>query len=396
MRKNNLISLILFASLFGVISFLPVAITWKYFFPVRIFLLVILAYSAIGKRRVFELSDWPLWVFVISMTCGIILAQDKVAARQAFFYFSFILLTMFFIGKSLYSEVGQRAKIALIICILGMVVSLVGIAELFLKSNIIYERWITNEYYTWYIGSRPISTQFNPVVLGSYLIFCLPFAFAISGSASNPLRRFGFLCMTLFIWVILATASRQVFLGFICLLLFYLCARGKKKMIVSLLLLLALMICFASFSKNANIRRFGFKRLVAGSYDSIVSEYRSKRMVMAWRMIKDYPVSGIGYEQIRSRFTDYCNPQDKQESWVFKILDNMYLTILAESGLIGFAGFMMFIFCVIRRGLVNNAVIPLAGFIGLLVNMGGYELFYWKNPYMLFCLLAGFVCARTT
>lgn len=78
------------------------------------------------------------------------------------------------------------------------------------------------------------------------------------------------------------------------------------------------------------------------------------------------------------------------------IADNMYLTILAETGIIGFLGFCIFIFLLLRRGwmkfnkLSDNPgrkwlpMVGLMAFIGLLINMAGYELFYWINQYMFF------------
>ena len=39
-------------------------------------------------------------------------------------------------------------------------------------------------------------------------------------------------------------------------------------------------------------------------------------------------------------------------------------------------------------------LVSMSALVGLLVSMGGYELFYWNNPYMLFCLLCGFITAN--
>ena len=84
----------------------------------------------------------------------------------------------------------------------------------------------------------------------------------------------------------------------------------------------------------------------------------------------------------------------------------MYLTILAETGIIGFLGFFAFIWFIIKRGLnylrmkketenKDILIVVLAGLIGLLVNMGAYELFYWTTPFFIFCILIGMVVALT-
>ncbi len=87
------------------------------------------------------------------------------------------------------------------------------------------------------------------------------------------------------------------------------------------------------------------------------------------------------------------------------IADNMYLTLLAETGIVGFAGFLLFIFALIKKAWRKirtldykslerqQLVIVLSAIIGLLVNMGAYELFYWPNQYLYFCILIGCINA---
>lgn len=75
---------------------------------------------------------------------------------------------------------------------------------------------------------------------------------------------------------------------------------------------------------------------------------------------------------------------------------------MAETGIIGMLGFLLFIFLLLKGGLKQfreledknkkqMLIIAISALIGLLVNMGAYELFYWNNPYMLFCLICGFI-----
>jgi O-antigen ligase len=83
------------------------------------------------------------------------------------------------------------------------------------------------------------------------------------------------------------------------------------------------------------------------------------------------------------------------------IADNMYLTLIAETGMLGFLSFLIFSFSFLKKGweqlkiLNSNSngrwelLVSLMAFIGLLVNMGGYELFYWPNQYLLFCIVTG-------
>jgi O-antigen ligase len=203
--------------------------------------------------------------------------------------------------------------------------------------------------------------------------------------------------------VIILTFSRGVFLGFMVMLFFYLWQEHKTKLLKVFALCLVAVIIFCSFQKNVNLTRFGFQRLIAGSYDSILSEYRFERVKMTARIFKDHPFLGIGFNHFRIRFNEYCSPGNSNEIYEFRIPDNMYLMFLAETGLIGSIGFLLFIGFLLKSGLKKVKprldsqgqviFVSLVALIGLLINMGAYELFYWWNPYLFFCLLCGFVAA---
>lgn len=193
-----------------------------------------------------------------------------------------------------------------------------------------------------------------------------------------------------------------VFLGFMAMMLFYLWRVKKRKMMAIMLLSFALIISIASIHNNILLNRFGVKRLFFGNYDSIISQYRLDRIKMTVKILKDHPFTGIGFNHFRIRFNEYC--QEKESLTEFMIPDNMYLTFLAETGIIGTLGFLIFIIFLFKRGLYTLSklkegahkqmlIICLASLIGLLVNMGGYDLFYWNNPYVIFCLLCGFIAS---
>jgi O-antigen ligase len=79
----------------------------------------------------------------------------------------------------------------------------------------------------------------------------------------------------------------------------------------------------------------------------------------------------------------------------------MYATILAETGSIGFLGFLIFIFSLLKAGYKKlketkytmdkkqKLLLILSTFVGLVFNAAGYELFYWINQYIAFCIITG-------
>ncbi len=395
--------------LFSWISFFPEPIQAQYGIYTRIFLGIFLAFLLLDKRNfkhLFNFYDWFLWLFLICLLAGTASAIDKSVAWRTYSYAAITLLLVFYIGKGLYLEGTDQNIVSSVICICSSLVALIGILELYFGKNILYENFIANLFYERYIKyhPRPMSTQLNPAILGSYLLGCLPFNFYLLRNKPFYIRILGILSALLSIIIIVLTFSRGVFLGLIVLLLFYLWNRQKKKIFFLSIFCLILLIAFCSYQKNVNLNRFGFNRFISGSYDSIISEYRLNRVKMAFKILKDYPLFGIGFNHFRIRFNEYC--EEKELFTEFMIPDNMYLTFLAETGIIGTLGFLTFIILLLKKGLYvlhklkedarkQMLVICLASLVGLLVNMGAYDLFYWNNPYMIFCLLCGFIAALT-
>ena len=298
----------------------------------------------------------------------------------------------------------SRKVFALTVCICSFLVALIGLMELYYGKNILYTNFIPNPYYERYTlySTRLMSTQFHASVLGSFLLGCLPFNFYFLKARPSYMRLAVIISFLVCAFVMLFTFARGVFLGFIFSMAFYFWKTRRTKLLIGFVLLIISAITVCSFNKDISINRFGFKRLLCGSGDSIVSEYRSDRVKMAFKMLCDYPVSGVGFNHFRIRFKEYCAPENQREMYEFMIPDNMYLTLLAESGIAATLGFAVFIFVLIKRGLrrlkalrdENKGIfllILLTSLIGLLVNMAAYELFYWHNQFVLFCLVCGLI-----
>jgi len=123
---------------------------------------------------------------------------------------------------------------------------------------------------------------------------------------------------------------------------------------------------------------------------------------MVQHILQDHPLVGIGFGNFRLRFYEYY-PLRNHVLYTLRIPDNMYLTILSETGTIGFMGFLLFILFLFKKAyrkmrILNGAskerqrlLLVLSALVGLLVNMAGYELFYWPNLYIYFCILIGLV-----
>lgn len=401
--------IIFFGIFFAWISFFPEPVQSIYSEFVKIFLCLFLLTFIFEKRYrkyLFSFRNWPLWLFLLCISSGIFSAINKDIALGTYIHLATVTFLLFYIGKCLYRFDEYRNNINILICIFSNLVVLISFLELIFGKNILYENFITNPFYGRYVGFRLMSTQLNPVILGSYLIATLPFNFYLFRNKPLFLKVIGAVCSLLSIVVAILTFSRGVFLGIIALVAFFLWQTKQRKFFISLTLIFFITIIFCSYQKNDNIKRFGFERMVIGSYDSVISQYRLDRVKMTFKIFKDYPVKGIGFQHFRIRFNEYCDKNNRgRTNYEFMIPDNMYLTFLAETGIIGSLGFFIFIFLLFKRALnqISNLkyearwtlIILMSSFVGLLVNMASYELFYWFNPHMLFCLIAGFIQGAT-
>ncbi len=59
---------------------------------------------------------------------------------------------------------------------------------------------------------------------------------------------------------------------------------------------------------------------------------------MTFNMLKDHPFFGVGFKNFRVKFNRYKIDKNENTPMEFRIPDNMYLTLLAETGVVGFSG----------------------------------------------------------
>ncbi|MDP2941259.1 MAG: O-antigen ligase family protein [Candidatus Omnitrophota bacterium] len=403
--------IILTVLFFAAISFLPQTAHDRYGLYIRLFLgcfVFFLACRREYRAQLFSPQDWPLWLFLASFAAGIINAADRSLSLRTYFPILITFASTFYIGKSVFLLPQDRVVMKRLICICATVVAIIGLLELYYRKNIIYEKFLENYFYARYISGqpRPMSTQGNPAVLGTYLLCCLPFCLDLAKNRKLYLKILGAFAFLICLAVMILTFSRGVFVAFAAMGIFYLWQSGRKKLLLVFFGMLVVFIAFNSFQKAGNLKRFSFHGLISGSGDSMFSDYRLNRINMSLKMLRDYPLCGIGLNHFRLRFKEYCLPNEKKILYEFMIPDNMYLTFLAETGIIGLSGFLVFIITIFVRGLKKynklgeseekaSLLVALAALVGILVNMGAYELFYWADPLMLFSLLCGSLSAKT-
>jgi len=417
----NRLSLIVVILLLASISFFPPPIQERYNLVTKSILALAFIVLLIKKgTSIFKLSDFSLWFFIIAIGINVFFARYSYTALRTYLDLAIPMLLIYYLSVDAFSWRGGIGFLAKTISILSILISLGGIFESLFAFNPIYKYFIENPYYQRYITGfvRPMSTQFNPTALGSFILVCLPFNFFMFKRGSSFTKWLGATGLIFCITVGILTFSRSFFLGLITMIAFYGLIYKKKKSLLILSFSVIALIFMLSYLPYP-FKRYGIDWLTTKE-SGILSAYRLNRYIMVQRIINDHPFIGLGLQHIRTRFHEYYPSQDilprdltvvdnfyeyvfnqQIHPYEFMIADNMYLTILGETGIIGFLGFLIFIFSIFRKtwGQLEilkypskrkqELLIILSAFIGLLVSMGGYELFYWPNQYVYFCILIG-------
>ena len=404
MQLRTIVNKIFIVAFIVWVSFFPEPIQEKYHLATKVFLVLMFAMLLIKKQTsIFKLNDLPFWFFLTAIGINVFFAQNRNIAFKTYFDLVIPLFSIYYwISEVISDEINLRF-LTKIFSIFSILVSLGGFLEFLFAVNPIYKYFIQNPYYERYIVRivRPMSTQFNPVTLGTYLLASLPFNFLLLKQDKGLFKSLGTIGMILNTVVIILTFSRGVLLGLLASIVAYLFLQKKYRLLVIFFLILFISITVCSFLPYP-FSRFSVNWLGTQNR-GILSDYRFDRCIMALRIIRTHPFVGLGLQHFRIRFYEYY-PRKNVVHYEFMIADNMYLTILSETGIIGFCGFLIFIFYFLKRSLfqlkqLNNVpfkkgqlLVIVSAFVGLLVNMGAYELFYWSNQYICFCILIG--CLR--
>lgn len=355
----------------------------------------------------FSKVDLALFVYLFIVTLTIPFSENKPAAL--YWYRLYILpIPLIYLAVR---NLGEKfiLPIALGIFVCSSIIALFGLFEIIFRRNIIYEFWVENQYYHRFIQDTPriMSTLMHPTVFGSYLLGCLPFSFFLVSKMRNPYKMFVKLSIPICVLGIIFSFSRGNLAGLIGLSVVYLYLTNRRRYIKYIFIGLTVLILLSS---TILLHDFQFLRLSLPEISSDWWKIHLEKSDITLKILKKYPLSGIGLNHYRLNFNEYSSEDYKRleekakkrgrDPFEWKIADNMYLSILAETGLLGFSTFMLFLFLLFKKSSVLLKLIKdtkekefliacICGIVGLLVSMNTYDLLYWINPFLLFWFLAG-------
>jgi len=415
-KKTLRIILIFCIALFlAWISFFDQTLQLRFKDATLIFLCIFFVLSFLYKKQIkFSKIDLALFIYLSIVSLTLFSSENKSVALEWYRIYIIPIPLVYFAVRNL-----DKNFIPLIIkgiFAFSTSIAIFGILEIIFHKNIIYEFWVENPYYHRFISPEPtriMSTLMHPTIFGSFLLGCLPFSFYLASKVRSPYKVFIKFSILICIIGIIFSFSRGNIAGLIGSSVIYLFLTKRVRYIKFIFIgLLALIIFSSTFLRREfNFIRFSVSGLTAPWWRS-----ESERSHITLKILKERPLLGIGLNHYRLKFDRYSSPEYKEreerlerlgyDTYESKIPDNMYLCILAETGLLGFLGFMLFLFLLFKKGLTRLKTIKdtakkelliacLCGIIGLMISMNTYDLLYWANPFLLFWFLAGLLLSLT-
>lgn len=410
LQRLSRIILIFFIFLFiAWISFFGQTLQLRYKNITLVFLCIFFVTSLFYKKKMKFLNvDLALFIYLGTVTLTMFFSENRSVALEWYCIYILPIPLVYLAMRNL--DKNFIPPIAKGIFIFSSCVVLFGTLEVIFRKNIIYEFWVENPFYYRFISyesSRIMSTLMHPTIFGSYLVGCLPFFFYLASKTKSPCKIFIKFFILICVIGVIFSFSRGNIAGLMGLTLIYLFLTKRRRYIKFVLIgPLILVILSSSFLK----REFNFIRFSISGLSSLWWRSKAERSHVTFKILKERPILGIGLNHYRLKFDRYSSPEYKQneerlrrlghDPYEWKIPDNMYLCILAETGLIGFLSFMFFLFLLFKKVLSHLKTIKdsiekefliscLCGVVGLLISMNTYDLLYWINPLLLFWFLVG-------
>ncbi len=185
----------------------------------------------------------------------------------------------------------------------------------------------------------------HPMTLAGYLCLYMPTLFILlfEQTISNRKKWIAGALFVICAMALLFNATRGAWLAVaiaICLLLLYYISQKKK---------LAIFILCGLFAVGAGLSQYQpFTNRVASITDT-KNQSNAERFLIwnsALHMFEDHPILGVGLGQYKDNYQKkYISPEAKEPK--LEHAHNNFMQMLAESGIVGFAGFLTLISCFI-------------------------------------------------
>ncbi|MHB0915438.1 MAG: O-antigen ligase family protein [Thermoleophilia bacterium] len=372
----------------------------NWFFPIVFFITTVSLYFKYTVIR-FGLVDVALLsYFIYFMIRNVAVGSETIAVFKYFVYGA----GLFYLIRIAFSRESLRAVFLWFLLIATFVIIAYGFLEYSLQRNILLQDAVAKIIPEPPLGIHRIgSTLAHPVSLGASLIQLLPFIvlFRVLAATRN-MRLLGGIAIAGVLLTLVLTYSKGSWIvgGFYILAaIVYVTMRMEVRIfewvLVHIAAIVVAVLFFWKTIKNEMIWR---------TDNSVGPRLRSWQGVL--ETFWENPFIGVGFRQGRVSLMqmEFAIQYYRFNSRMIAI-DNNYLTLLLEGGVIGFSLWMIFLALVFRLGIKSLmasaqnrlwTAAALAGAAGLSINAFTFEAWMvWPN-YLMFMVTAGIITATAS
>jgi O-antigen ligase len=307
--------------------------------------------------------NFPLTLYVAIMGASTAIAQDRLLAS----YGVFLIIQAYLIYLYVSNHVQIRDDVTYIVALLAVVLSLQAAVMIGLRvlGHDVSIGPIVGRIES---DTRVSGTIGSPVTAGCYLALLLaPTLSLLATPLSRPYKLLALTAFSLGGLALFLTLTRGAWIAF-GISIGILCLLGWYRRLISawmpLTFAFALVLVGIIFQESIANRIFE---------DEGSAHSRIPLIQMAWSMIGDNPVLGVGVNNCAFVASKYALSSDLRQEWFYTI-HNKYLLEWVETGIFGLAAFLLFLLSTLRTGwhvwLRNDSLLsPIA--LGLSVAITG-------------------------
>ncbi len=287
-------------------------------------------------------ASWPLWLYVGAISASLFVAYDLSKA----FYYLFMVLQSFLLFLYIVRFVRDREAITFAVGMLLMGLLIESIIMIGLR---IYNESFEIPFIRFRVdtedGSRVAGTVGSPVTASTYLSLLLASALAMTVTPARRIYKWiaglAFCLGTVALFLTIARGGIGVFAlstAALCLL----CWRRRWMSIaLPMVVVFAVAVVWIANAEAISERFFG--------EDQSSAHGRLPLIKLAFEMIADHPLWGVGANNCANVGMDYAGISSLRGEWFYTI-HNKYLLVWVETGIFGLAAFCIFLLVILRRG----------------------------------------------
>ena len=275
-------------------------------------------------------------------------AEYLPVSRLLFYYL--LPFLMFWIARGI--DLDEKRAIWMLggTTIFGVYLSLTGICEVLQLYSLVFPRYISSPD-IWEFYGRARGPYLNPIANGLYMTICMSASLLLYPHLSKKTKPIAAICTLLILVGIYSTLTRSVWLGALLAMGVIGAAtipRRHRKTAVICIVASGLILSPIAWSKLKSFKRD--KDISVAEMEESAS-LRPILAAVAWNILADNPYFGCGLGQYKNVDADYIAQRNfdlPMEKAIPYHQHNVFLSVLVENGILGFAIFLCLLLAIFR------------------------------------------------